>query len=301
MKHIAFPFHTLTDNALERTVWEISDSMGHSVPLHKQLSDWDYQRDLYIKRNIQINKKIAAMQLNVSESDLALSIVVRVGTGQGTMPRKWIRNIDFQDASGELRFDIDEVIYGDQLSSRLRVETIILSGPASDSADGLAPKMDAARVWSDSIDISLEETSPRFPMETMSFSKHFPGTRHVNSLWYLHWSPGAYEMDFGNSVRLYINSDHEVFLGRFIDGDPLTLQSIMGGIMSEMCINYLLNDNESTSIDKFEIGTVGAYINRSFSLAFPAENINSIRSKLINNPSGFSAALIAAADMGETV
>lgn len=301
MKQVAFPFHTLNDHSLELSIWETLDPNGHIVPLHKQISDWDYQRNIQIKRQIKINKQIAAMQLNVSEMDLSLSVLVRVGTGQGSMPRKWVKSILTTDPSGHLKFDVDELITGFELSGRLKIETIILSDPAPDSAGRLAPRMDAAKVWTDSFDISLEDSSPRFPMETMSFSKNFPGTRYVNSLWYLHWSPGAFEMDFGNSVRLYINSDHEVFLGRFIDGDPLTLQSIMAGIMSEICINYLLNDNDFNSLDKFETGTVGAYVNKCFSLTFPSESIASIKTKLINSPSTFGAAIIAAADMGESV
>lgn len=300
MKHVAFPFHTLNDLSLEQTVWEYVDDKGHSVALQKHFSEWDYLRDINIKRQIRINKSIAASQLRLSENALDLYLVVKVGTGQGTMPRKWIRNIEIRDTTGELRFDIDERISGNDLSNRLRLETMILSGPAPDGSDALAPRVEAAKVWSDSFDVSFEDSSPRFPMETMSFSKNFPGTRHVNSLWYLHWSPGAFHSDFGNSVRLYINSDHEVFFERFINGDPLTLQSIMAGIMSEIAINYLIDDPDTNTIEEYEAGTVGAYLNKSLSMSFPSESVSSIRSKLINNPSDFHAAILAAADMGNT-
>ena len=298
MTKIAYPFFTLGTDAVEATVWEFIEPDGTRVPLQKYLEDWDYLKDLRVQRTIRLNRDIASIQLGIKKSELDLRVIVRIGTGPGNLPRAWIKSFEAQPNGADAEYAIDEVIPGNSVSNRVRLETSIVSAAAPEHADELAPQLEAAKVWGHEIDVLLEGTEPRFPMEAISFQKMFPGRPHASALWYLHWSPGAVHRDFGGAVRLYLNTDRQDFIERVIEGDPMLLQPMMAGVIVQITSSTLLLSDVEQLLEQSEDGSIGGYVKRWLALAFPDESVPSLQSKMKFRPGDFNAGILSAAEMG---
>ncbi len=298
MSRIAYPFLTLGPDAIDSTVWEILREDGKNLPLQKHLEDWDYLRPIHLRKSIKVNPSIAAMHLGIPETDLDLRLLFRIGTGPGTMPRAWVSSSLVEPDAPGIRFEINELVEGSQLSTRMKLETQLLFFGSASGASTLAPSLQAAKVWSHEFDVLLEGSEPRFPMETVSFEKAFPGRPHAASMWYLHWSPSGIRNDFAGSVRLYLNLDHENFMERFTDGDRLLLQAIMADVMTQLISRVVAMDDAQQIVEQAEEGSVANYIGHWLSLAFPGESVADVGSKLERRPGDFHAGILAAAEVG---
>ncbi|WP_433990392.1 hypothetical protein SuNHUV7_20330 (plasmid) [Pseudoseohaeicola sp. NH-UV-7] len=298
MTRIAYPFLTLGPDAVDPTVWELIDGGGQLLPLQKYIEDWDYLSSLRLRRRLSINLEIASNHLAIPEAELDLTVLLRIGTGPGTMPRAWVRSVSFDVIASGGIVEIDEFLVGDQLSGRIKLETSILSFSQSAHAGSLSPRILGAKVWNHDLDVTLEGTEPRFPMETISFETTFAGRPHASSLWYLHWSPGSIHSDFGGAVRLYVNSDRKDFIERLTENDPLLLQTIMADVMTQLVSGVISMDEAQEVIDNSEDGSIAGYVGNWLKLAFPGESAIDVRSKMERRPSDFNAGIQAAAEIG---
>jgi len=297
MNKVALPYLTLGIEALDSNVWEVQNQSGDYVPLSNYLIDWDYQQTLFVRKSLIIHKEIASMQLGVDQKLLDLKLCVRVGTGMGSMPRLWVLTKVFE-ASDDYNFKINLTIPGRLLSGRATFEISVLCDRAPEDSDVLAPSFNGSRVWSDNFDVILEGTEPRFPIETVSFKKTFAANKNINSsLWYLHWSLSTLSWDFGSAVRLYINSDYSEFVDRMSEGDHLTLQFLMAGVMTQMLTAIFNSSYVDTLGEPHEETSVIGYLNRWISMAFPNESIETVRSMVKSRPGDFNAAIMSAAKM----
>lgn len=298
MTRIAYPFLTLGPDAVDTTVWELVDSGGQLLPLQKYIEDWDYLSALRLRRTLNINLEIASIHLGIPQQELDLKVLLRIGTGPGTMPRVWVRSVNFDVMASDGNVEIDEVLAGDQLSGRVKLETSILSFGPSAHAGSLSPQISGAKVWIHDLDVMLEGTEPRFPMETVSFETTFAGRPHASSLWYLHWSPSSIHGDFGATVRLYMNSDRGDFIERLTENDPLLLQTIMADVMNQLVSGVISMDEAQEAIDNAEEGSIAGYVGNWLKLAFPGESATDVRSKMERRPGDFNAGIQAAAEIG---
>lgn len=298
MSQIAFPFLTLGPHAIHADPWEVVDSDGTPALMQRFLTDWDYQRPITFRRTLRINREIAAENLGIQPSDISsLNPVLRIGTGPGNIPRSWIGTFPFSaDKSGDT-YHIEEAISGEQLSTRVKLETILVLETLSEKSSPLSPRLKCARVWTDETDVNLEGVESRFPVESVSFSTQFAGQTHVGSTWYLYWNPARIHDEFAGTVRLFLNADNESFIERFTSADPLTLQSVMAGVMTQMAVGIIMQPDLHDQLPESEPGSVGYVVNHWLQMAFPDDSIASISSRLRTRPSFFHACMLAAADL----
>ena len=296
MSDIAYPFLTLDHSSVNAEPWESLDPEGWDKPVSDIAETWDYNSDLTITRKIKINREIAAIQLDIPIDSLNLQLWVRAGTGSGNLPRIWLKSKAF-DSWGE-SVQIDYFVRGGDLSNRLFLETTIIVLP-SENSGALSPSLPASKVWQDHLDIRLEGSEPRFPIELVSFSKLFASRPEINALWYLDWVPGEMTRDFSGSVRLLINKDQEHFAERFVSGDRYTLQVIMADVMSQIITSAIQLPDPFETLEACEFGTVGSYALYWINICFPGLRSETIRSSLEHTPSRFHAAILSNADIGE--
>ena len=87
-KRIAFPFLTIPDDLVEFGGWLIGDQ---GQPLHSAgdvLEAWDYERDLEVRARLQMNLACIAKALGIDRDNLRLAVVLKAGTGAGTLPKR---------------------------------------------------------------------------------------------------------------------------------------------------------------------------------------------------------------------
>lgn len=298
-RNFAMPFLTLPDEAVGFNGWKIGDPDQPLRPAGDTLEAWDYARDLEVMADLEVDFEAAARSLALPPQDLKLALVIKAGTGAGTLPRRvepLATRIMDRDTS---EVSIAARVCSANLSGRLRLEATILLEAPTLQGSALSPRVRGARLWSTKRDILLEGGGDsRFPIELVSFSKAFRGQPHEDAPWYLHWRPGQLDADFGGSVRLYVNSDDEAIAQRFVGGDSPTLQAMLGDVLSQMVAASVSLPECDELLANSEEGTVGQQVRNWIDIAFPNQTTAVIRGGLETTPGRFHAALLAAADIG---
>lgn len=296
---VAFPFLVLPDEAVRINQWMIGDPGEPLEDVASILENWDYARDLEVASVISVDWELCAEALQLPRDQLHLRVALLAGTGIGNLPRRQDCLCEkIADATvSEVR--LASVVRGKTLSGRLRLSLqISLEGP-TDSGSALSPKARGARLWQSHVDVLIEDGGDsRFPMETVSFLLYFKGQPQETAPWYLHWQPNALQADFSGSVRLYVNADHEEIAARFVKGDEPTLQAMLGDVMSQMTASVLDQDDCADLLAECEEGSVGRQVQGWLNLAFPGQDMSSIRAMRDRFPGRFRAAVLAASDMG---
>lgn len=298
---IAFPFLTLPDAAVGFRGWMIGDPGQPLRPASDLFDGWDYERDLEVHVECRFNFERVGDALGLAAEDVALCVTLKAGTGAGTMPRRLDRLASSLVSSHSPHAVLSGRVLSGRASSRLRLECAVTLGalPANPGT-AFSPNVVGARLWAQRKDILLEDGGDsRFPIELVPFSTAFRGQPQENAPWYIHWRPGQFEADFGGSVRVYVNSQYEELAKRFVDGDPLTLQAIIGDVMSQMVSAAVAIGDCDSILSHCEEGTVGGQVRRWIELAFPGQETAAVRAMHGTAPGRFRAALLAAARLGE--
>ncbi|MDQ7812137.1 hypothetical protein, partial [Brevundimonas sp.] len=177
-----------------------------------------------------------------------------------------------------------------RLSAQLTLRTSVLLVSTSDPADPLAPRRAASRLWEERCATRIEGDDPRFPMEVVSFSTVFAGRPHEAAPWLLSWSPASPGRDFHGAARLYLNADEEDFVERVQEEDELTLQAMMGDVVSQMCETALRAgwDEDFDSAEPASVaGRVAHWLGQAFS------DVTAAKAALENRPGEFRSAILA--------
>lgn len=295
MKHVAFPFFTLSQSDPDVSDWELIAEDGRVQTLERLIPGWDYARDLRIQRTLHLSPELVSSRLGLDPSSSSFELFVRIGTGTGTLPRRLVP-LFRADLRPGVPLLVDETVAGDHLSERLYLECSILAGRIGGAGSRLAPALPAAVVWRDTLDVSIEGKAPRFPMEIVSFAERFGGRPESGAPWLLHWLPGELHRDFGGAVRLYLNHDRPDFVDRFIGADPITLQVTLGAVISQILSSVIIQEDLEDVLGDAEPSSVAGHVKTWLDLAFPSIGIAGIRSLLDAAPGRFHAAILAMAD-----
>lgn len=297
---IAFPFLTLSDHSIEAGPWMLRLDDGDESPARDYLADWDYASSISLQRTISLNRALAAAELDIDASELALTLCVRVGTGHGRLPRSIIsqQQRSFGDELDTLNFEMK--VPGHVLSSVLDLMTEIVIERVPDKRGELSPSRPFERVWYDSLRIRLEGEEPRFPIEVANFGRLLPAGIAKSAPWFVHWSPGDWSRDFHGSMRLYLNRDFPEFIDRVTQGDPETLRAVMADVMGQVCEHFLTLDECVDLAESYEEGSLGSQAARWIKAAWPDNDLSFVQSQLRNRPGTFRATMHALAEQRGT-
>lgn len=298
-RRVAFPFLTLSDEALSAGKWEVQLNNDPPKPAADFLADWDPGSLIGLSRTVELDPEQAARDLEMEQDGLEFVLNVRVGTGQGQLPRLILRRESHRLDDGNVVCQLGFSIPGDMLSSVLDVRTDVLLAVPVASGSPLSPQKAGDRIWSDEIRIRLEGEEPRFPIETADFAALLGGVAQATAPWHVHWSPHDWDRDFHGSIRLYLNQDHPEFIERVEQQDGLTLQAMLADVMGQVCEKYVL-DAESEDFGEFEPGTLGAQAKAWLSKAWPSQDLSVVRSVLTDRPGNFRTGLLALARLGDS-
>lgn len=294
MKHIAFPFLTLSQSDPDVSDWSLVSDDGSEQPLKRLVAGWGYERNLRIQRTFHLSPGLVTSRLALDVSSSSFELLVRIGTGTGTLPRRLVPLSRTELLPG-VPFLVDATVNGDQLSNRLFLECSIIAHKSGGARSVLAPTLHASIVWRDTLDLMLEGQAPRFPMEIVSFAERFAGRSEAEAPWFVHWLPGELHRDFGGAVRLYINHDNPEFVERFVSADVITLQATLGGVMNQIVTSVITREEIESVLDDAEPNSIAGHVKMWLELAFPSLGVAAIRERWRTNPGEFQAAILAAA------
>lgn len=292
----ALPFLTIVDEAVVMQPWQLVEEDGTVQELPVVLEGWDYNSNLSVYRDVVVDMARAAASLEVPADQLQLSLIVRYGTGSGTLPRSIIDVQSHSLSIGREQVRIGTNVRGRDLSSRLYLElSLLLAGPVNGSR--LSPRLVGSKLWKHVLDVALEGEDPQFPMEAISFKQQFRGEPGENALWHLHWTPSLLDQEFTAGVRLYLNSDNETFISRITAHDPTTLRSVLADVTAQMISATILQDAIEDRLDRHKPDTVGAQISYWIQRIFPGQSLRSVREMMLHHPAKFHGAIQSASDV----
>ena len=297
-RRVAFPFLTLSDTAVEASAWEISLDGAEWSAAGEFLPHWDSASDILIRRTLRLNLELAASDLGIPVDQLAAAASVRIGTGQGRLPRQVLSRTRRELRSGDTSWQFEQTIEGHRLSMVLDLQTEFLLANAPAEAAALSPVHSGDRLWSDNARVRLEGEEPRFPIETADLVQMLGGGIAGPAPWHLHWSPGGWTRDFHGAVRLYLNAKSSETLQRIEDEDPATIQFLLGDVMSQICERFLADPEAETIMDAAEPGSLGAQAATWLRKAWPGKDASFIRSVLESRPGVFRSTMLALAEPG---
>lgn len=300
-RRIAFPFLTLPDQVVKMGEWMIGDIGEPLFPCATILDFWDYDRDLEVALELNVDLPAASEALDLGSDDLELLAQLKVGTGRGITPRTILHSISVPVDETDGRATLTAKLDGYLLSSRLWLEASLVLAAEPGSTGRLSPVQPGSRLWNSSLDVLLEDDGDsRLPMEAISFSQIFKDRRHEDALWYLDWRQNAWDSDFAGNVRLYLNKDRETFLQKVLAGDPFHLQMIMADVMLQLVSAYISSEVSDSPYGHDE-GSLARQSYDWLALAFPGVSASAARTLLHDKPGEFHAAIHAAAEVEEEV
>lgn len=297
-RRVAFPFLTLSGSAVDASAWEISLDGSEWSAAGEFLPHWDSSSDIRIRRTLRLNLELAASDLGIPVDQLALSGSVRIGTGQGRLPRLILSRTRREFRPGDTSWEFERTIEGNALSMILDLQTEILLANAPTESSALSPVHPGDRLWSDNARVRLEGEEPRFPIETADLAQMLGGGIAGAAPWHLHWSPGDWTRDFHGAVRLYLNEKSGEVLRRIEDEDPATIQFLLADVMSQICERFLADPEAATMMHAAEPGSLGAQAATWLRKAWPGKEASFIRSVLESRPGVFRSTMLALAQPG---
>lgn len=211
---VSFPFYRLSANAVQPGMWTYSRTGANSDEskvLGAGIESWDYNVDLDFQRNFGIDPQAVLDDCRLQE-EATLVVMVLVSTA-GQRIRKRVSTIEFTCHKGggiadlELNFHMDGMTL--QRDLRLDTEICVKKAFPQEESDPFTPTDSGARIWSDSVTAALEGSLSRFPMSSVSFRQAFGNIG--DAAWMLHWSPDALESNASSAIRLYLNTDSNLF------------------------------------------------------------------------------------------
>ncbi|MNR96990.1 hypothetical protein D3C72_281530 [compost metagenome] len=287
-RRTAAPFNRL-DAAIVARPWMITVGDQSPAPLGEITPDWDYASPVRLERVILLDHPQAAVELGLGDEAFKLEVLIEVGTGPGDLPREVVQQTRLPLTAGEpctIGIGVDP----SRLSAQLSLRTSVLLVSSLDPADPLAPRRASSRLWDERCVTRIEGDDPRFPMEVVSFSVAFAGRPHETAPWMLSWSPASPGRDFHGAARLYLNADEEDFVERVQEGDELTLQALMGDVVSQIC-ETALRAGWDEDFDSAEPASIAGRVAHWLGQAFP--DAAAAKAVLDNRPGEFRSAILA--------
>lgn len=299
MSRIALPFLVLPNEVVDFSGWMIGPPGEPLSPASDILENWDYEQDIQVNIHVEVDFPEAAKILGIAAADLKLAIALVAGTGSGSLPRRVDRlKTELIDA-GNPAVTLETFIHGKTLSGQLQLSLLVLLESPVESGNLLSPKQRGSRLWQTHKYILIEDGGDsRFPIELSSFSKSFKGRPEQYAPWLVEWSPTTLDADFSGNVRLYVNSDNELISERFTQGDPLTLQTMVADVMTQM-IESALDAEDEDELARYGEGSIGHQARAWMDMSFPGQSLESIRQMHTYSPGKFRALILATADFGE--
>lgn len=297
-RRVAFPFLVLSEAAVEASAWEVSMDGIEWSGVGEFLPYWDSATDIRIRRTLRLDLEMAASDLGIPVDGLAAAASVRIGTGQGRLPRLILSRTRRELCRGDTSWEFEQTIEGRRLSMFLDLQTeiLLLNAPADFSA--LSPVHPGDRLWSENVRVRLEGEEPRFPIETVDLAQMLGGGIAGDAPWHLHWSPGDWTRDFHGAVRLYLNAKSSETIQRIESEDPATIQFLLGDVMSQICERFLSDPEAETMMNAAEPGSLGAQAATWLRKAWPGKDAAFIRSVLESRPGAFRSTMLALAEPG---
>lgn len=287
---IAFPY-LRPSSGIECSNWSYRlESDETYSPLLGDIPDWDYQNDLLVHREIEIEADAIFSQIGLAgpASEIALCTTLVAGS---TKKVSRVLGIERVPVNGAAKLKLNYRIGSADLSGQFNLETELVLIHAGNGAGGLSPSIPGSRLWADRVSVDLEGTLSRFPMEVCDFTDIFSDKSLEDAAWYLSWTPEDPDASFLGAVRVLVNSKRKSHLQRIEGCDADTLSGLLSDTAGQIVSELLLNEDFRNRFPDFPEESLGGVVSAWLQNAYPDLDADSILKRIDANPSRFRSRL----------
>lgn len=291
---IGVPFRRIPTDAVVCDAWQ-SHVGGDAGPLGAELPHWDYNVDLRVVRSIIIHEADVRVHCRLDDQAALAAVVVWRSTGSTVRGRGSV--VPLGSSSGPREFTVSADIPGSLLAVDVRISTQIVLACRGTSKDILAAKYPGSVLWDDTVQVTLEGSSSRFPMEVVDFSTT-SWAPYGGAGWYLSWNSEELHEPLLRNVRLFVNSAHVAVVEAVQAAHPTPDQRAVRSVIyydvgRQLLRGALENDDFIEDADAFAEGSTGKAVLRLLRVLFPGEKPRSLRSTMRSRREYFDSSLQA--------
>jgi hypothetical protein len=291
MSRIAYPYLRPLSSTVEARPWHLLRG-DDEIVLSESIPDWDYNLDLRLRREIQVDWPTIREQCSLpAETPLALSVVWH-STGSGLRGRSAVERIDGQTRS---MHQLDVTIAGSEVGGVLSIDTVVILPEALVRADPLAPQRAGSMLWEHRSVVRLQGDASQFPIAVVDFE---PSTLPAGAAWHLEIS-GSLDSAAMGSLLLLVNERNKTVADAFGRAgkprptDALVLSAVYADVARTMVAHALSRDDFVDDMD-FGEETLGAMMLDVFRQMFGGRTIKDVRLRMQDNPALMATEMQAA-------
>jgi hypothetical protein len=291
---VSVPFRRVQKQRVLCDSWQ-SHVGGSAGPLGPELPHWDYNVDLRLVRSMIVHEAELRADCRLQPSDAVRAVVVWRSTGSTVRGRGVA--IELGNSPQPREFTMSADIPGSLVAGDVQIATQIVLARAGEGRDVLAARYPGSVLWEDSVQVALEGTASRFPMEVVDFSTaHW--APYGGAGWYLSWNSEELHEPLLRNVRLFVNQGHLLVVGAVQAAQPTPEQAairsaIYFDVGRQLIRGALENDEFVDAPESFADGSTGKAVLRMIKAHFPADKPKALRSTMRTRREYFDSSLQA--------
>jgi len=283
---VAFPFRVSSFTEEDIEPWHWSNSERIPVAVNTSVPGWDYFADLRFQRHCHIDLDRIRHECGL-EGKAPLQLAV-IWSCSRTMTRQveWV-----SESSSEPRLSVrvEIVLPSTRIAESITIETVLYLPEKGEATNSLVPHRRGTPLCQERVEIFLEGSGSRFPVEIVPFSSSLTRINAADAYWYLDFIERDLFAPVMRAIRVYLNADHEDIVDRLNSGEIELQRALSGAIISET-VQFAIQEQEfSLDEDSFPPESMGEWAQSLVRSAFPGLDVDDLRSQFTSRHSMMSA------------
>lgn len=285
---ISVGYLTPHEGVIRAGAWSMLDPAGVPVGLPPALPDWDYNTDLRIMRQLDIDLTGLLAACLLQPDTPVRAHILWHSTGSGL--RGASTAVRVEDGTNILNLELSGGLLGGMLKLEARV---VLGGTIEPPTSPMAPHRPGSILWSERTHVMLEGGGARFPVMPVSFARAGIASGR-NGSWCLMVDSTDLSDSASGTMRVYLNTDNDHVAGYLRDPDQSSAQQFARNLrlaVIRQLVSLAVSHEELDTDADYDAGSVGELLSRVVRHLFPDRDLTVLRSDLLARPGEFEAEL----------
>jgi hypothetical protein len=289
MRRYSLPFKTLVGTEMVLGAWHYRIGSGDWLRAEAGVAGWDYLAQLEFHRDIEVDGLRARNACGL-ESETPVDIVVTAHCPAARFRQIVYRTLVPEGSwAGAMTFAIPST----EIAEQIRLDTEIILKGERPAAARLTARYPGSRLFSESIQLEIEGTRSRMPLESASFARQLSYLRAPRAHWYVDCGSGDLHAPVMRGLRVYLNSDQPGFAVAAQRGEQTILAMLKADIARNLLETALADDSFQAGNLDFGEGSLGEAAVRVLRLCFRDMKPSDVLALARRDPSRFQAIVVS--------
>lgn len=295
----AFPYLRPVEDPLAACGgWMLHDADAEAVALPGHIEDWDYQVDIRLSRDVEVNRGGIIHDCGL-DPDSKLTLKVSVHSPSADLRKRQVSHVLVEEVIGpeeSTQIPLAVSIPGSTIFTAFELVTEIMLSRDQEPETCIVASAAGTRLWKESTRVRVEGSMGRFPVQEADLAKR----GYKGCGWQLVWNAGDWDTDYFQGLLLLLNTGNPVVKKTIKDKDPMFEAMMRYDVARQLIVSGLRSEDFMSRHEGFDEDSVGHFILTLIHRCFPDSDIDHIATRFEASPGDFEASLQhALAMMGE--